>query len=218
MGDERSKGVLADPANRGGVQEDGFADLAETRRFAGAASRTTLWRWCRQGRFPKPQKLGPNRRGWRRSELRAWARDPEGWAAREAETPDDADALRGQDEARFPYPVHRAAGPTRRAAQPFRGGALAERGQRSAPTLAPDLAMARQFLTVLDAAADGFHFQTFADQKGLSEDGRRTPRPGTLRCARCAGGAAQRAQPPGRRHLRRHQRAGARQAAAQGLR
>jgi prophage regulatory protein len=90
MRDERSKGVYLDPANRSS-DEDGFADLAETRRFAGAPSRTTLWRWCRQGRFPKPLKLGPNRRGWRRSELRAWARDPEGWAARAAKAGEPSD-------------------------------------------------------------------------------------------------------------------------------
>jgi len=58
-------------------------DLAEIRRFAGAPSRTTLWRSCRQGRFPKPLKLGPNRRGW--------ARDPEGWAARAAKAGERGD-------------------------------------------------------------------------------------------------------------------------------
>ena len=54
----------------------------ETRQFAGNPSRSTLWRWCREGRFPPPEWIGPNRRGWRRRLLREWARDPKGWSER----------------------------------------------------------------------------------------------------------------------------------------
>ena len=71
--------------------EDGFADLAKTRRFAGNPGRTTIWRWCREGRFPAPEKLGPGRRGRRRRSLREWARDPEKWAAEQRESTREAE-------------------------------------------------------------------------------------------------------------------------------
>jgi prophage regulatory protein len=40
-------------------------------------SRTTLWRWCREGHFPKARCLGSPRsprplRGWLESEVREW--------------------------------------------------------------------------------------------------------------------------------------------------
>jgi prophage regulatory protein len=35
-------------------------------------SDTTLWRWTRDGRFPKPIKLGPNTVGWLHDDLEAW--------------------------------------------------------------------------------------------------------------------------------------------------
>ena len=35
-------------------------------------SRTTLYRLMGRGDFPPPLKLGPNARGWRRSEVEAW--------------------------------------------------------------------------------------------------------------------------------------------------
>jgi len=35
-------------------------------------SRTTLWRWVRDGRFPDPIRLGPRRRVWRESDLQEW--------------------------------------------------------------------------------------------------------------------------------------------------
>ncbi len=34
--------------------------------------RTTLWRWTRQGTFPKPIRMGPRAVGWRASELQNW--------------------------------------------------------------------------------------------------------------------------------------------------
>jgi prophage regulatory protein len=32
----------------------------------------TLWSWVRQGRFPKPRSLGPNKTCWVASEIDAW--------------------------------------------------------------------------------------------------------------------------------------------------
>jgi predicted DNA-binding transcriptional regulator AlpA len=35
-------------------------------------TKVTLWRWIRDGDFPKPIKLGANRVGWRESVVRRW--------------------------------------------------------------------------------------------------------------------------------------------------
>jgi prophage regulatory protein len=35
-------------------------------------SRSTAWLWIRQGRFPKPVKIGPNISAWRESEIEQW--------------------------------------------------------------------------------------------------------------------------------------------------
>lgn len=37
-------------------------------------SRVTIWRWAREGKFPRPVSLGPNCSGWLRSEVEAWKR------------------------------------------------------------------------------------------------------------------------------------------------
>lgn len=37
-----------------------------------SVSRTTLWRWSREGDFPKPVELSPATRRWRASEIDAW--------------------------------------------------------------------------------------------------------------------------------------------------
>lgn len=34
--------------------------------------RTTLWRWEREGRFPRRRQLGPNRVGWLEAEVDEW--------------------------------------------------------------------------------------------------------------------------------------------------
>lgn len=33
---------------------------------------STLWRWIRDGKFPRPVKLGPGTSAWRVSDYRAW--------------------------------------------------------------------------------------------------------------------------------------------------
>lgn len=35
-------------------------------------ARSTLWGWVRDGRFPKPIKLGPMTTAWRASDVAAW--------------------------------------------------------------------------------------------------------------------------------------------------
>ena len=37
-------------------------------------NRTTLYRWERQGRFPRRRQIGPNRVGYLASEVEAWMR------------------------------------------------------------------------------------------------------------------------------------------------
>lgn len=36
-------------------------------------NRVTIWRWCRDGLFPRPVKLGRQAIGWPASEIDAWA-------------------------------------------------------------------------------------------------------------------------------------------------
>lgn len=38
-------------------------------------SRTTIWRWTRNGDFPRPFKIGPNSIAWTREQLDAWLAD-----------------------------------------------------------------------------------------------------------------------------------------------
>jgi prophage regulatory protein len=45
-----------------------FSDLREII----PVSRSTLWRWVRDGRFPSPINLGPNTRAWREEDIRIW--------------------------------------------------------------------------------------------------------------------------------------------------
>ncbi len=42
-------------------------------------SRTTLWRWERQGRIPGKRSVGPNVVGWLESEIEEW------WVAKSAD-------------------------------------------------------------------------------------------------------------------------------------
>ena len=42
-------------------------------------SRTTIYRWGTEGRFPKPTSLSPRVSVWSVAELRRWLADPLGW-------------------------------------------------------------------------------------------------------------------------------------------
>lgn len=43
----------------------------ELKRMVGLG-RVTVWRWGRDGKFPRPVSLGPNCTGWLRSEVEDW--------------------------------------------------------------------------------------------------------------------------------------------------
>jgi prophage regulatory protein len=47
--------------------------IAEVEKRTGR-QRTTIWRWCRDGRFPAPHYLG-ERRAWWLHEIEAWERE-----------------------------------------------------------------------------------------------------------------------------------------------
>ena len=55
------------------VQSKGFSSRKAARRRAGDPSDSTLNRWIEAGFFPAPVKIGPQRVGFRNSELEnAW--------------------------------------------------------------------------------------------------------------------------------------------------
>ena len=41
--------------------------------------RTTLWRKCKNGKFPKPQRLNASVTGWRNDEVNGWLANPSAW-------------------------------------------------------------------------------------------------------------------------------------------
>ena len=43
-----------------------------------AVHRSTLWRWVRDGHFPRPVRLGPNTVAWDSTQLDAWLAGREG--------------------------------------------------------------------------------------------------------------------------------------------
>lgn len=53
-----------------------IADLASTRKRKGLlpVSPATIWRWVREGRFPKPFKLGASVTVWDEAEIEAFLR------------------------------------------------------------------------------------------------------------------------------------------------
>ncbi|UNU73646.1 AlpA family phage regulatory protein [Moraxella nasovis] len=42
-------------------------------------SRTTLWRKCNDGTFPKPIRLSSNSTAWRNDDVLAWLKNPNEW-------------------------------------------------------------------------------------------------------------------------------------------
>ena len=51
---------------------DHFVPIVEARKVAGDISARTLYRWAKDGLFPSPYRIGPNRVGWLQSELEEW--------------------------------------------------------------------------------------------------------------------------------------------------
>ena len=52
-----------------------FLALKEVQRLTGNLSRSTIWRWQREGLFPRSRRLGPNRVGWLLSEIETWLQE-----------------------------------------------------------------------------------------------------------------------------------------------
>lgn len=48
---------------------DQFYSLREVQRMTGGKSRSTIYRWARNGILPPAQKIGPNSIGWLKSDL-----------------------------------------------------------------------------------------------------------------------------------------------------
>lgn len=46
-------------------------------------SKSAVWTWCRQGRFPQPRRFG-RITAWRTSDVMAFLADPAGWQAAHA--------------------------------------------------------------------------------------------------------------------------------------
>lgn len=61
-------------SNAGAVQRESVALLREpvVRETVGGIGRTTLWRWVREGHFPKPVRLGANCVAWRADDVNQW--------------------------------------------------------------------------------------------------------------------------------------------------
>ena len=52
-------------------------------------SRSTLYQWIAEGRFPRPVKLGTRSVGWRESEINAWVMSRETKSSRGWNEPGD---------------------------------------------------------------------------------------------------------------------------------
>ena len=51
-----------------------FMRSAEVLRVLGVA-KSTLWRWCQSGHFPRPVRLGEHAVAWKRGEVLDWIDD-----------------------------------------------------------------------------------------------------------------------------------------------
>ena len=60
---------------------DQFYSLREVQRLTGNKSRSTIYRWSRNGILPQPKKIGPNSIGWLKSDLEVFFSKFQGGAA-----------------------------------------------------------------------------------------------------------------------------------------
>lgn len=54
------------------AREQIFLRLPQVLKAVGVG-RSTVWRWCKEGLFPTPVRLGPRVVAWRASDVRDWA-------------------------------------------------------------------------------------------------------------------------------------------------
>lgn len=52
-----------------------ISDIQLSRRYE--VSRNTIWRWTKEGQFPKPVKLGPACTRWRLADVEKWEQERE---------------------------------------------------------------------------------------------------------------------------------------------
>lgn len=62
----------------------GFVRLPAVAGVCGLA-KSTVWKWCAEGRFPKPVKLSSRVSAWPVAQVRAWLADPVAWQASNCE-------------------------------------------------------------------------------------------------------------------------------------
>lgn len=62
------------------MSKPAFLRITDTAKKVGVAN-STIWLWARQGRFPKPVKIGPRVTGWRTDDIERWLTNPSGWQA-----------------------------------------------------------------------------------------------------------------------------------------
>lgn len=70
----------SEPAYTAMLPTTGHVRLPVVKAVSGL-SRTTIYRWGTEGRFPKPTSLSPRVSIWSVAELRRWLADPQGWQA-----------------------------------------------------------------------------------------------------------------------------------------
>jgi predicted DNA-binding transcriptional regulator AlpA len=68
------------------VPVSGFMPDHELCHLLGDISHATLWRWTKARLVPAAVKIGPNRNGRRREEVREYQADPEAWRAAHGES------------------------------------------------------------------------------------------------------------------------------------
>ncbi len=49
-----------------------YLSWSEVKRISGNKSRTTIWRWMRDGSFPSSYQTGSNSVAWKSSEITEW--------------------------------------------------------------------------------------------------------------------------------------------------
>lgn len=59
-----------------------FYRMPAVQEWAGGVAKATIYNWIELGQFPKPVKLGERAVAWRTADLKEWAEDPQGWAAK----------------------------------------------------------------------------------------------------------------------------------------
>ncbi len=65
---------------RASLPETGLVRLPVLLKICGIAE-STVWKWCADGRFPKPVKLSPRVSAWPVAAVRAWLANPLAWQA-----------------------------------------------------------------------------------------------------------------------------------------